>query len=102
MFRHVILFQFKTDATDVAIEEMFQKIGALQKVIPDILDYSWGENQWLDKEGFTHGFVMSFGSKESRDTYQNHEAHQLVVNEFVIPLMERASVFDYVCGEKRR
>jgi hypothetical protein len=44
-------------------------------------------------EDFTHGFVMTFDTLESRDAYLPHPVHE-TVKEFVVPKLERVIVFD--------
>jgi hypothetical protein len=44
-------------------------------------------------EDFTHGFVMTFDSPESRDAYLPHPLHE-EVKLYVVPKLERVIVFD--------
>lgn len=45
-------------------------------------------------DGFTHGFIMTFDSPESRDTYLPHPEHERV-KQIVVPCLERVLVFDF-------
>jgi len=45
-------------------------------------------------DGFTHGFVMTFDSPQSRDRYLPHPEHERV-KEIVVPNLERVMVFDF-------
>ena len=44
-------------------------------------------------DGFTHGFVMTFVSLESRDAYLPHPVHEQA-KDVVVPNLERVIVFD--------
>lgn len=44
-------------------------------------------------DGFTHGFLMTFESAESRDAYLPHPLHE-EVKEIVVPALARYVVFD--------
>lgn len=102
MFRHIIFFRFKSQTSIAEIDSMFEKIGALKEIIPGILTYSWGANAWQSGGGidtpYTYAFVMDFDTKASRDSYQVHEAHVALVQQFVMPYIESATVFDYLCA----
>ncbi len=99
MFRHIILFRFKSQTSTAEIEAIFEKIGALQEMIPGILNYSWGANAWDNHKGidtpYAYAFVMDFDTKASRDAYQVHEAHVALVQQCVMPHIDSATVFDY-------
>ncbi len=45
-------------------------------------------------DGYTHGFIMTFDSPESRDAYLPHPVHLKVVD-FVQPKLESLVVFDF-------
>jgi hypothetical protein len=45
-------------------------------------------------DGFTHGFVMTFDSPQSRDAYLPHPEHERV-KLVVVPNLERVMVFDF-------
>ncbi len=46
-------------------------------------------------DGFTHGFLITFDSEESRDAYLPHPIHEQA-KDVVVPRLERAIVFDFV------
>ena len=97
IYRHIILFRFKPFLTLQDIEAVFSAIGSLEHKIKGILGYSWGPNQSdYRMNAFDYCFVMDFDSKLSRDEYQVHTEHLRVVNEWVIPHVLEASVFDYM------
>ncbi len=45
-------------------------------------------------DGFTHGFIMTFDSPESRDAYLPNTIHE-AVKDIVVPCLARVIVFDF-------
>ncbi len=96
-YRHVVLFKFfeKTPADTVGeIEKAFQKFaGSLSFVT----GFEWGRNsspEGLD-QGFTHCFIVSFGSPADRDLYLPHPEHQAFCRRYLDPHLERVCVVDF-------
>jgi len=95
MVRHFGVFKFKEGITDDQIEQCFQTMKAMVGKIDGLLDMEYGAyngNEGLN-EDFTHGFVMTFDSPESRDVYLPHPIHE-DVKTFVVPKLARVIVFD--------
>ena len=69
---------------------------ALPKKIDAIHDFEWGTDVSVENksQGFTHAFLVTFRSKEARDKYLPHPAHQEFVK-LVGPRLEDAFVVDY-------
>ena len=64
--------------------------------IPGLLSMEHGpykSDEGLNEE-FTHGFIMTLDSPESRDAYLPHPIHE-EVKEVVVPCLERVVVFDF-------
>ncbi len=94
--RHFGMFQFKEGVSEEKITECFDtlmtmvgKIDGLLKIEHGSYDSSEGLN-----DGFTHGFIMTFDSPESREAYLPHPVHEKV-KELIIPRLERVVVFDF-------
>ena len=97
MTRHFGVFQFKSGVTEAKIEECFPTMQAMVGKVPGLLSMENGPYKSEEglNDGFTHGFIMTFDSPESRDAYLPHPIHE-VVKELVVPCLERAVVFDFV------
>lgn len=94
--RHFGMFQFKEGISEEKITECFDtlmtmvgKIDGLLKIEHGPYDSSEGLN-----DGFTHGFIMTFDSPESREAYLPHPVHEKV-KELIIPRLEKVVVFDF-------
>lgn len=96
MVRHFGVFQFKPEITAEQIDESFAALVDLKNKIPGLLEVEHGPYESAEglNDGFTHGFIMTFDSPESRDAYLPHPDHLLVVD-IVQPKLERLVVFDF-------
>ena len=96
MTRHFGVFQFKPEITQEEIDESFVALSDLTNKIPGLLSVEHGpykSDEGLN-DGFTHGFIMTFDTAESRDSYLPHPDHLQVVD-LVQPSLERLVVFDF-------
>lgn len=95
ILRHVVLFAFKPDAGDPVrrVEEAF---AGLPAQIPLIRSFEWGTDVSVEnsQQGFTHCFLLGFGSEDDRDAYLVHPAHQAFV-ELAGPYFANVLVIDY-------
>ncbi|SMD44873.1 Stress responsive A/B Barrel Domain [Aquiflexum balticum DSM 16537] len=97
MVRHFGVFKFKKNISMEEIDECFLSMNKMVGQIPGLLDMEYGPyngNEGLN-EDFTHGFIMTFDSEESRDEYLPHPIHE-EVKLLVVPKLEKVIVFDIV------
>ena len=94
--KHYGCFQFKPETSDTRIDECFPAMAGMVGKIPGLLDFNYGPYDSAEglNDGFTHGFIMTFGSPQSRDEYLPHPVHE-EVKEVVVPNLERFVVFDF-------
>ena len=67
--KHYGVFQFKEEITPEQIDACFVELHSMVGKIPGLLDMIHGpyESDEGMNDGFTHGFIMTFESPESRD-----------------------------------
>jgi len=96
LLRHVVLFKFNEDATPDDIREVETAFQSLPSKIPAIVDFESGLDCSVENlsQGFTHCFVVTFTSEDSRQTYLDHPDH-VAFTEIVGPHLEEALVVDY-------
>jgi hypothetical protein len=94
--KHYGCFQFKEDTSETTIAHCFSAMAGMVGAIPGLLDFNYGPYDSLEglNDDFTHGFIMTFESPETRDDYLPHPHHE-EVKEIVVPNLERALVFDF-------
>lgn len=96
VLRHFVAFQFKEGVSPYEIAEVNTELVALKGRIPGILAVERGTNNSVENlsQGFTHGFLITFGHASERDTYLTHPAHEAFVR-LIGPRVEKVFVFDY-------
>lgn len=97
MVRHFGVFKFKATVTEKDIEQCFVEMKNMVGRIDGLLDMEYGPYNGDEglNDDFTHGFVMTFNSPQSRDAYLPHPLHE-EVKAFVVPKLDRVIVFDIV------
>ena len=93
---HMVSFKFKDTATPADIAKVEEAFAALRKTIPQIASFEWGTNvspEGLNK-GFTHAFVLTFGSAADRDAYLIHPEHKKF-GELLGPYLADVLVIDF-------
>jgi len=101
MIRHFGVFKFHPAIDEARISECFAAMEGMVGKIAGLLDFEHGPYQSDEglNDGFTHGFIMTFDSAESRDAYLPHPIHE-AVKDIVVPCLERVIVFDFAVGSK--
>ena len=103
MVHHVVLFRFRSDLPEGAVEEVFAELRGFRQSIPGITDFQGGAYNSPEglAQGFTHGFTMTFADAASRDAYLPHPLHQAVVAK-LLPMLEGGVqgvvAFDFIDG----
>jgi len=96
--KHIVLLPFGPTTSKAEIEKIMLSIAELKDVIPQVISFSWGENNSNENlhGGYLHGFVMEFKNDEDRKIYLEHPQHVKVAQEIVFPaLAAKPIVFDY-------
>lgn len=99
MIRHYGVFQFLPEITPEEIDECFTLMATMVGRIDGLLDFEHGpymSDEGLN-DGYTHGFIMTFDTAESRDAYLPHPIHE-EVRAVVAPRLERLVVFDFAAS----
>ncbi len=106
MLHHVVLFRFRSDLPEGAVEDVFQTLRSLPQAIAGLREFQGGAYHSSEglSQGFTHGFTMLFDDEAARDAYLPHPAHQAVVEQLV-PMLEGGLAgvvaFDFIDGVMR-
>ncbi len=96
---HIVLMKFKPQVTPEQITELLQLLAELQHLIPGITSFSGGPNTSPEElhQGYTHGFLITFGSAAARDAYLPHPKHERVKAQ-LSPCLDGVLVFDWEAG----
>lgn len=94
--RHVVCFKYKEGTSEKKISDINKAFRALKQKIDGIIGFEMGTNnspEGLNK-GFTHCYLVTFDSEESREKYLPHPAHKEFVS-LLKPHLEDVYVIDY-------
>ena len=94
--KHAVFFKFKDDAPAAEVKAVEEAFAALPGEIDAIKAFEWGKNNSPEKHdhGFTHCFMVTFGSEQGRADYLPHEAHQAFVAKLE-PVLDKVRVLDF-------
>jgi len=97
VYRHVVVFRYKDDATDQQIQRINEAFAALPDKIDSIRGFEWGTNVSPENlaDGFTHVYLVTFDDKAGLEEYLPHPAHKAFVKKLK-PILDKAFVVDYV------
>ena len=97
VYRHVVCFKFKDEATENQITAIEKAFTALPSKINSITDYEWGTNVSPENlaQGYTHCFIVSFKDKKGLEAYLPHKDHKAFVEQ-LLPILDKAFVIDFV------
>lgn len=97
---HVVSLKFKEGTTPEQIKAVEEAFRQLKTKIPGVLTLHWGTN--VSKEnrnkGFTHCFVLTFGSETDRDAYLIDPAHK-AFGQLAGPHLQDVFVIDFVAED---
>ncbi|QDT65235.1 Dabb family protein [Calycomorphotria hydatis] len=94
--KHFGAFKFHAEVTSNEIEECFSAMRGMVGRIPGLIKFIHGPYESSEglNDGFTHGFIMTFDSPQSRDSYLPHPIHE-EVKVIVVPKIEKVIAFDF-------
>lgn len=93
MFRHVVMFRFKAEASADQISALGVGLGGLPGVIPEILDYRFGPDAGVNDGNFDFVVTADFADRAGYLVYRDHPEHNRVIVDLVVPVLsERAAV----------
>ena len=96
-YRHVVFFKFHDHTSREKVAAIVDAFRALCAGLPFVKDFEWGPNSSPEKlnEGYSHCFIVTFGSAKDRDAYLPHPAHQAFCRNHLDPNMEKVCVIDF-------
>lgn len=93
MFRHVVLFTWRQDATHEQKQALHTELPKMPVAIETLRAYRFGPDAGLGPANRDYAIVADFDDKAGYLTYRDHPAHRDLVERFVNPIVaERAAV----------
>lgn len=100
VLRHVVMFKFKDETSDSDVNKVVDAFRGLKGKIPEISAFEYGTDNSPEglANGFTHCFLITFGSEDARAVYLPHPAHKAFVD-VLKPHLDKVQVIDYWAHE---
>ena len=93
MFRHVVLFAWKDDATEAQKQALHDELPKMPPAIEVIRAYKFGPDAGVNPANFDYAVVADFDDQAGYLTYRDHPVHRELVERYVSPIVaSRASV----------
>jgi len=87
MLRHVALFTWKPDASDVSIRAFSDGLADLSIRIPEIRSYRFGPDARLGGGTEDFALVADFDDADAYRRYAEHPAHRHLIAELLMPIV---------------
>ncbi|KAK9068586.1 hypothetical protein SSX86_012701 [Deinandra increscens subsp. villosa] len=74
-FTHLVVVKFKEEAV---VDDIIKGLEKLVSEVETVKSFVWGkdiESMEMLRQGFTHAFMMTFGSKDDFNAFQTHPNH---------------------------
>ncbi|NOH62406.1 Dabb family protein [Vibrio sp. RE88] len=96
MIRHILLIQFKPNASSQQIDELKASFLSMPAKVEGVDSVEWGLNDSPEGKNkhYTHCVMMTFPDEAGRDRYLPHPEHD-ALKEIFRPILEDIVVFDY-------
>jgi hypothetical protein len=75
MIRHVLLYKFRASATDEQRRRAIDTLRAVGKSIPEVREWSIGEQTFPSKKAYDLAQVSSFENVQTLERFRNHPDH---------------------------
>lgn len=97
MLQHYVFIKYRAGTADAHVEEFRSRMLALRSVIAEIAHLEVGRDILHDARSWDLVLVMRFASVEALRSYQQHEAHQQVM-QFNHPCVADVASVDFVAS----
>jgi len=95
MLRHVALFTWKPDASDVSVRALSDGLAGLPAQIPEIRSYRFGPDLRLGGENDDFVVVADFDDVAAYRRYAEHPAHRHLIAELLMPIVAGRHAIQY-------
>jgi hypothetical protein len=93
MFRHVVLFTWKDDATAAQKQALHDELPKMPPAIDAIRAYKFGPDAGINPANRDYAVVADFDDATGYVTYRDHPVHRALVENYVNPIVaSRAAV----------
>ena len=87
MFRHVVLFTWKDDATQAQKQALHDELAKMPPAIDVIRAYKFGPDAGINPANYHYAVVADFDDAAGYVTYRDHPVHRALVENYVTPIV---------------
>ncbi len=87
MVRHVVVFNWRPEASEEAVEALADRLAALARQVPEILAYTFGPDLGLADDHPDYGLVADFADVDAYRRYAQHPAHRRLIEDLLKPIL---------------
>ena len=87
MFRHVVLFTWKDDATQAQKQALHDELPKMPPAIDVIRAYTFGPDAGINPANYDYAVVADFDDAAGYVTYRDHPVHRALVENYVTPIV---------------
>ena len=92
-YRHIVLFNWKSDTPAGHAEKTIEALGQLRPKIPQIQSYEFGANLGINPGTYDFAVTATFNSVDDYIAYRDNPDHKAFIAEFTAPYVDtRASI----------
>jgi hypothetical protein len=95
MLRHVVLFNWTTDATGEQKERVGAELGRLPGLIPTLRAYQFGHNAGINPGSYDFGVVADFDDLDGYLAYRDNPEHRAIIETFITPIVAQRAATQY-------
>jgi hypothetical protein len=93
MFRHSVLFIWKTDATEADKATAITAIASLPTLIPTVRAFAYGYDARVNEDNYDFAVTADFDDAAGYLAYRDDPKHREIVAKYLTPILaERAAV----------
>jgi len=89
MFRHVVLFTWKPEATAEQKQALHEELAKMPPGIDSIRAYKFGPDAGINPANCDYAVVADFDDAAGYLAYRDHPVHRALVERYVNPIVER-------------
>jgi hypothetical protein len=94
MYKHLVLWKTKADASEEDVQAMWNGLEELMAV-PGVKNWSYGSNFHPKIKDYDGALSADFDTEEDLNAYNDHPLHVRVAEEKLFPFWEEFTVADY-------
>ena len=87
MFRDVVLFTWKDDATAAQKQALHDELPKMPPAIDVIRAYKFGPDAGINPANYHYAVVADFDDAAGYVTYRDHPVHRALVENYVTPIV---------------